>query len=52
MPRAASARRRYATEWTATKLRWSLSVDPAEADTLQELAAECPGAIVQFESAG
>ncbi|MFI8769397.1 HNH endonuclease family protein [Streptomyces sp. NPDC053792] len=51
MPAAASARCRYATEWTVTKLRWGLSVDPAEADTLQALAAECPGVIVQFEPA-
>ncbi|MER7952375.1 HNH endonuclease family protein [Streptomyces sp. NPDC096079] len=51
MPPAASAQCRYATEWTATKLRWGLSVDPAEADTLQALAAECPGAIVDFEPA-
>ncbi|MFF9431997.1 HNH endonuclease family protein [Streptomyces sp. NPDC014746] len=51
MPPASSARCRYAAEWTATKLRWNLSVDQAEADTLQALAAECPGAIVEFEPA-
>ncbi|MFB6525048.1 HNH endonuclease family protein [Streptomyces sp. NPDC056399] len=51
MPPAPSARCRYATEWTATKLRWNLSVDPREAGALQALAAECPDAIVQFEPA-
>ncbi|MEU6626119.1 hypothetical protein ABZ926_35895 [Streptomyces litmocidini] len=51
MPPAPSARCRYATEWTATKLRWGLNVDPAEADALQAIAAECPDAIVQFEPA-
>ncbi|MGW4855728.1 hypothetical protein ACWEPZ_31360 [Streptomyces sp. NPDC004288] len=51
MPSASSARCRYAAEWTATKLRWNLSVDQAEADTLQALAAECPGAVVEFEPA-
>ncbi|WP_185094815.1 hypothetical protein [Streptomyces sp. PanSC19] len=49
MPPAPSARCRYAAEWTATKLRWGLSVDPAEADALQALAAECRGATVEFE---
>ncbi|MEU2245050.1 hypothetical protein ABZ572_37335 [Streptomyces sp. NPDC018338] len=51
MPPAPSARCRYSTKRIATKLRWNLSVDPAEADTLQAIAAECPGTIVQFEPA-
>lgn len=51
MPPAASAHCRYATEWTATKLRWGLSVDPAEADALQSFAAECPAALVEYEPA-
>ncbi|MFH8260488.1 hypothetical protein [Streptomyces roseolus] len=41
MRSAPSARCRYATEWTVTKLRWNLSVGPAEAATLQAIAAEC-----------
>ncbi|MFF3609918.1 hypothetical protein [Streptomyces sp. NPDC002463] len=42
MPPAPSARCRYATEWTGTKLCWGLSVDPAEVDAIQALAVECP----------
>ena len=47
LPTAESAHCRYVTEWTSTKLRWKLSIDPAEANTLQALAASRPGAIVE-----
>ncbi|MEV4371686.1 HNH endonuclease family protein [Nonomuraea sp. NPDC049637] len=36
------ARCRYAAEWTAIKLRWSLSIDPPEQTALAELGADCP----------
>jgi hypothetical protein len=32
----------YIGDWTAIKLRWGLSVDPAEQDRLTGLAADCP----------
>jgi hypothetical protein len=34
---------RYVASWTAIKLQWGLSVDPAEQDTLTRAAAGCPG---------
>lgn len=36
------ARCRYAAEWTAIKLRWSLSIDRAEQQALTALAEACP----------
>lgn len=33
---------RYITDWAATKLRWSLTVDPAEKQALTRTAADCP----------
>ncbi|MFH9008921.1 DUF1524 domain-containing protein [Streptomyces afghaniensis] len=33
----------YLANWTAVKLQWSLTVDPAEQNTLTFGAAECPG---------
>lgn len=41
---------RYVTAWTAVKLRWSLSVDPAEQAALLRAAAACPGATVTVET--
>ncbi|MEU0568116.1 DUF1524 domain-containing protein [Nonomuraea sp. NPDC005983] len=35
------ARCRYAAEWTAIKTRWQLSVDPAEQQALNTVAAAC-----------
>ncbi|MFJ6106042.1 hypothetical protein ACIQHY_34270 [Streptomyces sp. NPDC092359] len=51
LPPSPSAHCRYATEWTATKLRWNLNADPAEINTLQTLAADCPGTFVDYEPA-
>ncbi|MGW6502984.1 HNH endonuclease family protein [Nonomuraea angiospora] len=36
------ARCRYAAEWTAIKIRWDLSIDPAEQQALTELGIACP----------
>ncbi|MEU6787367.1 hypothetical protein ABZ912_49960 [Nonomuraea angiospora] len=36
------ARCRYAAEWAAIKIRWKLSIDPAEQQALAELADACP----------
>ncbi|MEV7730208.1 HNH endonuclease family protein [Streptomyces sp. NPDC087917] len=43
LPSSAEALCRYAAEWTATKLRWHLSVDELENDTLLNTAAGCGG---------
>ncbi|WP_184503154.1 hypothetical protein [Streptomyces botrytidirepellens] len=37
---------RYVADWTAIKLRWNLTVHPAEQQTLTNLAANCPNAPV------
>ncbi|MFD7408750.1 HNH endonuclease family protein [Streptomyces sp. NPDC059866] len=42
---------RYVADWTAIKLRWALSVDPVEQQTLTDLAAGCPNAPVSFSPA-
>ncbi|MFE7131818.1 HNH endonuclease family protein [Streptomyces sp. NPDC057638] len=42
LPPAPGARCRYLAEWTATKLRWDLAVDPRERDRLTTLATACP----------
>ncbi|MFI7691811.1 HNH endonuclease family protein [Nonomuraea sp. NPDC049655] len=36
------ARCRYAAEWTAVKMRWSLSIDTAEQQALTALGEACP----------
>ncbi|WP_374684311.1 hypothetical protein [Streptomyces sp. ODS05-4] len=48
MPSAAGAHCRYLTEWVATKLRWGLTVDPAERGALVGRAEDCPAALVHF----
>ncbi|MFD9752463.1 HNH endonuclease family protein [[Kitasatospora] papulosa] len=52
LPPAQGARCTYAADWTATKLRWKLSVDQNERGALLELAKECPDTSVEFEEAG
>ncbi|MFI6734915.1 hypothetical protein ACIBI9_18460 [Nonomuraea sp. NPDC050451] len=42
MPPDEAAHGRYATEWTAIKIRWELSIDPAEQQALNDLANACP----------
>jgi hypothetical protein len=41
-PPVEGVRCRYAAEWTAVKIYWRLSVDPAEQQALTELGANCP----------
>ncbi len=49
MPPAADAQCTYLADWVSTKLRWSLTVDRAEGDTLRKLAAGCESTDVEFE---
>ncbi|MFJ2568994.1 HNH endonuclease family protein [Streptomyces halstedii] len=51
LPPLADARCTYATDWVATKLRWGLSVDEAEAAALAELAEGCGQETVEYEPA-
>ncbi|MEV6818880.1 HNH endonuclease family protein [Nocardiopsis dassonvillei] len=51
LPASAEAHCRYVTEWTTVKVRWALTVDPAEHEALVALAAECPDAVVETEAA-
>ncbi|MER5768974.1 HNH endonuclease family protein [Streptomyces sp. NPDC001985] len=51
LPPAENTHCRYLAEWTATKLRWNLTVDEAEQDRLFLLAAGCPGTTVTYEPA-
>ncbi|WP_432141025.1 HNH endonuclease family protein [Streptomyces sp. bgisy084] len=49
MPPAADAQCTYLSDWVSTKLRWSLTVDRAERDTLRQLAAGCESTDVEFD---
>ncbi|MFE9003060.1 HNH endonuclease family protein [Streptomyces sp. NPDC007875] len=42
LPSDEGARCQYVGEWAAVKTRWGLTVDPVEADALEQLAAGCP----------
>ena len=42
---------RYVRHWTAVKLRWALSVDPAERSALLDLARGCPNRRLTFAPA-
>ena len=42
---------RYVKEWTAIKLRWSLTVDTAEKNALSTTAAGCPATTVSYQRA-
>ncbi|MFD5384226.1 HNH endonuclease family protein [Streptomyces sp. NPDC127074] len=42
LPSSLGARCRYVGEWVAVKTRWGLSVDPVEADALEQSVAGCP----------
>jgi len=46
MPPAASARCRYLGEFVAVKLRWRLTVNPAEKRAMTRYAAACPNATI------
>ncbi|PDP85415.1 HNH endonuclease [Glycomyces fuscus] len=51
LPPSPEALCRYVTGWATVKVRWGLTVDPAEHDALVRLAADCPGAVVGAEAA-
>ncbi|MFC7924604.1 HNH endonuclease family protein [Streptomyces cinereoruber] len=51
MPPLPDAHCRYIGEWTATKLRWGLAVDQAEAEALKVYAEACETTIVHYNSA-
>lgn len=51
LPPASEALCRYASEWTATKLRWELAVDESEQDRLYDIAAGCGGNTVTYTPA-
>ncbi|MEV3989588.1 HNH endonuclease family protein [Streptomyces sp. NPDC049837] len=51
LPPAQEVHCQYAAEWTATKLRWSLSLDPTERQSLTTLATACPTTTVTYEPA-
>ncbi|MET9347560.1 HNH endonuclease family protein [Streptomyces termitum] len=51
MPPAPDAQCRYIGEWTATKLRWSLAADQAEADALKVYAEACETTVVHYTPA-
>ncbi|MGW3377424.1 HNH endonuclease family protein [Streptomyces hydrogenans] len=51
MPPAPDAQCRYIGEWTATKLRWGLTVDQAEADALKVYAEACETTVVHYTPA-
>ncbi|MFF0484844.1 HNH endonuclease family protein [Streptomyces sp. NPDC004435] len=52
MPPLPDVHCRYVGEWTATKLRWGLSVDQAEADALAVYAEACETTVVHYTPAG
>ncbi|WLQ53871.1 HNH endonuclease family protein (plasmid) [Streptomyces poriferorum] len=51
LPPASSAKCTYASDWTATKLRWKLTADTAEKAALIELATACPDTVVKYDVA-
>ncbi|MDN0199477.1 HNH endonuclease family protein [Streptomyces sp. S.PNR 29] len=51
LPPAVDVMCRYTSEWIATKLRWRLTGDAVELETLTQLAEACPGTTVTYEPA-
>ncbi|MET8661652.1 HNH endonuclease family protein [Streptomyces griseus] len=51
MPPSESATCTYLVDWTATKLRWDLTMDGAEKTALLELAEPCADSVVEYETA-
>ncbi|MFI2437039.1 hypothetical protein [Streptomyces sp. NPDC018693] len=41
----------FAKDWAGTKLRWGLSADTTEKDTLVRLAAKCIDSALTYEPA-
>ncbi len=52
MPPSGDARCTYLGDWVSTKLRWELTADRDEAETLRALAAGCGGQAIEYELAG
>ncbi|MFE2047949.1 HNH endonuclease family protein [Streptomyces sp. NPDC059459] len=50
-PPADTYRCQYFTDWVTIKSRWGLAIDPAEQQTLTNLADDCPNTPVTFEEA-
>ncbi|MFJ4382647.1 HNH endonuclease family protein [Streptomyces albidoflavus] len=48
LPPAPGALCRYGAEWTATKLRWNLTIDEQEKTTLLDIASSCDGTTVTY----
>ncbi|MEW1852944.1 HNH endonuclease family protein [Streptomyces albidoflavus] len=51
LPPAPGALCRYGAEWTATKLRWNLTIDTQEKTALHDIASSCDGATVTYTPA-
>lgn len=51
MPPAEHATCTYLVDWTATGLRWALTMDDAEKTALLSLAEPCADSVVEYESA-
>jgi len=51
LPPAEDTHCTYAANWVGTKLRWDLTVDTAEQEALEDLAASCPDAQAHYEPA-
>ncbi|GHI06756.1 hypothetical protein AQI88_30150 [Streptomyces cellostaticus] len=51
LPPTISVTCRYLSEWTATKLRWGLTVDAVEQEALTQLTGSCPDTNVTYEPA-
>lgn len=49
MPPAIDAQCTYLADRMSTKLRWSLTVDRAQRDTLRQLAVSCESTDAEFE---
>ncbi|WP_331764086.1 HNH endonuclease family protein (plasmid) [Streptomyces anulatus] len=51
MPPAESATCTYLVDWTATKLRWALTMDDTEKTALLNLAEPCANSVVEYKTA-
>ncbi|MEU2770978.1 HNH endonuclease family protein [Streptomyces diastaticus] len=51
LPPAPGALCRYGAEWTATKLRWNLTIDELEKTALLDIASSCAGTTVTYAPA-
>ncbi|GAA0451811.1 hypothetical protein GCM10010361_14860 [Streptomyces olivaceiscleroticus] len=48
---SADARSTYLADWVATKLRWELTADRTEQDTLRQYARGCGHTTVEYTTA-